>query len=204
MLSNPSSGKMGFAIAKEASDRGAEVVLVSGPTSLPDPTGVEVVRVVTVDEMADSVVSRAAEVDIVVMAAAPADFRPSERSPDKIKKAATGRLTLELVPTPDILEQLRESPGRRLVVGFAAETGDVEASAKEKMVRKGCDLIVANRVGLLGGGFESDLNEVVILDRLGGRLVVESAPKADVAASIWDAVEEFRVAAEAKPSGKPA
>jgi len=191
MLSNPSSGKMGFAVAAEARTRGAEVVLVSGPTSLPNPPGVEVVRVVTVDEMADALVSRVADVDAVVMAAAPADFRPQKRFSEKIKKAGTDKLTLELVATPDILERLRQAPGQRLVVGFAAETSDLEEAAEGKMVRKGCDLIVANRVGLPSGGFESDLNEVVILDRLGGRTKVDSAPKAQVAVAIWDAIEEF-------------
>ena len=204
MLSNPSSGKMGFAVAAEARARGAEVVLVSGPTSLPDPPGVEVVRVVTVDEMAAALMARAVDADALVMAAAPADFRPPKRSPEKIKKAGTDKLTLELVATPDILEQLRQAPGQRLVVGFAAETGEIEAAAQEKMVRKGCDLIVANRVGLPGGGFESDLNEVVILDRLGGRRMVHSAPKAQVAAAIWDAVEDFLERAGADSSAPSA
>jgi phosphopantothenoylcysteine decarboxylase/phosphopantothenate--cysteine ligase len=192
MLSNPSSGKMGFAVAAEAHLRGAKVVLVSGPTSLPDPPGVEVVRVVTVEEMAEALASRVADAGSVVMAAAPADFRPPKRSSEKIKKAGTDKLTLELVATPDILERLRQVPGKRLVVGFAAETSDLEQAAQEKMARKGCDLIVANRVGLPSGGFESDLNEVVIFDRLGGRTKVDSAPKAQVASAIWDAVEEFR------------
>ncbi len=204
MLSNPSSGKMGFAVAVEAHSRGAKVVLVSGPTSLPDPPGVEVVRVVTVDEMADALVSRAANADALVMAAAPADFRPQRRSPEKIKKAGTDKLTLELVATTDILEQLRQAPGQRLVVGFAAETGDLEVAAQEKMVRKGCDLIVANRVGLPGGGFESDLNEVVILDRLGGRTMVDSSPKPEIAAAIWDAVADFNERASAGSSGPSA
>jgi len=201
MLSNPSSGKMGFAVAAEAHARGADVVLVSGPTSLPDPPGIEVVRILSVEEMADALVSRAPAADTVVMAAAPTDFRPSQRYPEKIKKAGTDRLTLDLVATPDILERLRSAPGQRLVVGFAAETNDLEAAALEKMKRKGCDLIVANRVGLPGGGFESDRNEVVILDRLGGRTEVKSAPKAEVAVAIWDAVAEFLERIDRDPSG---
>ncbi len=202
LLSNPSSGKMGFAVAAEARDRGAEVVLVSGPTSLPDPPGVEVLRVVAVEEMAEAMASRVANADIVVMAAAPADFRPPQRASEKIKKAGTDRLTLELVATPDILELLRRVPGERLVVGFAAETGDLEKAAQEKMVRKGCDLIVANRVGIPGGGFESDLNEVVILDRLGGRTKVDTAPKPQVAVAIWDAVEAFHDRVGSDSSGQ--
>jgi phosphopantothenoylcysteine decarboxylase/phosphopantothenate--cysteine ligase len=191
MLTNPSSGKMGYALAREAHARGAEVVLVSGPTSLPDPPGVEMVHVVSSEEMADAMVSHAEEADFIVMAAAPADFRPAVASTEKIKKQGADKLTLELVPTPDILGRLRDVPGHRLVVGFAAETSNLETSAQEKMQRKGCDLIVANRIGSPGAGFESDLNEVVILDRLGGRIEIASAPKTDVAAAIWDAAQAF-------------
>jgi phosphopantothenoylcysteine decarboxylase/phosphopantothenate--cysteine ligase len=204
MLSNPSSGKMGFALAREARARGAAVVLVSGPTSLPDPAGVEVVRVVSAAEMADAMVSRVENVDVVVMAAAPADFRPAQPSADKIKKEGADKLNLELVATPDILTSLCAAPGQRLVVGFAAETGDLESAAREKMERKGCDLMVANRVGLPGAGFESDRNEVIILDRLDGRIEVDSAPKAQVAAAIWDAVEAFHSRVAAESSGQRA
>jgi phosphopantothenoylcysteine decarboxylase/phosphopantothenate--cysteine ligase len=204
MLSNPSSGKMGYALAREARDRGAEVVLVSGPTALPDPAGVEVVRVVSVAEMADAMMSHVEQVDVVVMAAAPADFRPAQPSPDKIKKAGADKLTLELVATPDILALMRDAPGARLVIGFAAETGDLELAAREKLRRKGCDLIVANRVGLPGAGFESDLNEVMILDRLDGRIEVGPAPKSQVAAAIWDAAQDFRGRVAAESSGQQA
>ncbi|MFQ5742272.1 MAG: bifunctional phosphopantothenoylcysteine decarboxylase/phosphopantothenate--cysteine ligase CoaBC [Acidobacteriota bacterium] len=192
LLTNPSSGKMGFAMAEAARRHGAEVVLISGPSPLPDPVGVETVRVETASEMAAAVLDRAASVEAVVMAAAVADFRPLNPDGQKIKKLEAGRLMMELVPTGDILEQLASLPGERLVVGFAAETSEVEARAQEKMLRKGCDLMVANRVGVEGGGFESDTNEVVILDRLGGRRPVGPASKAQVAESIWQAVGDFR------------
>jgi phosphopantothenoylcysteine decarboxylase/phosphopantothenate--cysteine ligase len=203
MLTNPSSGKMGFALAREAHARGADVVLVSGPTFLPDPPGIETVRVVSSEEMADAMVSHAERADFVVMAAAPADFRPAVASTEKIKKQGADKLTLELVPTPDILERLRDVPGQRLIVGFAAETSNLESAAREKLERKGCDLIVANRVGSPGAGFESDLNEVVILDRLGGRTEVTSAPKTQVAVAIWDAAEAFGGNTDAEPSSEP-
>ena len=192
MLTNPSSGKMGYAVAASARRLGAEVTLVSGPTSLPDLPGVHVVRVVSAAEMATAVMKRAEESDVVVMAAAVADFRPVDESSEKLRKAGREALTVELVPTVDILSKVADLPGERLVVGFAAETSDVEERGREKMFRKGCDMIVANRVGVPDSGFEADDNEVVVLDRLGGKAAFGPLSKAQVADSIWEAIVDFR------------
>lgn len=203
VITNPSSGKMGYALAEVARQLGAEVDLVSGPTLLADPPGVEVVRVATTGEMAEAVEARATGANIVVMAAAPADFRMPESHAYKVKKADVSGLSLELVPTPDILSRLADLPGDRLLVGFAAETSDLEEGAAEKMTRKGCDMIVANQVGVAGFGFEADANEVVILDRLGGRRQSGPAAKIKIAAAIWAAVEEFRERAAGGDSSSP-
>jgi phosphopantothenoylcysteine decarboxylase/phosphopantothenate--cysteine ligase len=165
-ISNPSSGKMGYAIAQVAARRGGEVVLVSGPTLLPDPEGVKVVRVVTAEEMARAVEAEAGEMDLFVGAAAVSDYRPAQVAPQKIKKGE-GEETLVLSRTPDILAGL----GRRfagtaaapVLVGFAAETEEVIARAREKLKRKGCDLVVANKVGGPGAGFGSDSNRVALV-----------------------------------------
>lgn len=200
ILTNPSTGKMGYALAAAAARRGAEVTLVSGPTQLPDPVGVTTERVIDAEQMSDAMLRGAAAADIVIMAAAVSDFRPVERSGEKLKKGDGRGLRPELEPTPDILMALRELPGERTIVGFAAETSDLEPRAREKLERKGCDLIVANRVGAAGSGFGADTNAVIILDRLGGRHEVERSPKADVARAVLDAVTRYRArAGEAAP-----
>ena len=164
-VGNRSSGKMGYALAGAARSRGANVVLVSGPSELPPPAGVEVIRVTTATEMRDAVVPRAARADVVIMAAAVADYAPATSNPQKIHKDAD-TLTLTLVRTPDILAELGQQRGaneRPLLVGFAAETTDVVASARRKQREKAVDLVVANDVSRTDAGFEVDTNEVTLV-----------------------------------------
>ena len=182
-IGNRSSGKMGYAIAEAARDRGANVTLVSSQTSLRAPYGVEFVRADTAEEMRKEVVGRALGADILVMAAAVADFRPVAEAEHKIKKSGGG-LTLELRETADVLA---EAAGDRLVkVGFAAESRDLVANAREKMRRKGVDLMVANNITDEGSGFGSDTNRVVIIDSDGVLDELPLLPKAEVAHLLLD------------------
>jgi len=193
-LGNRSSGLQGYALARAAAARGAEVVLVAANTALPDPAGVQVVAVETTAELRDAVLEAAATADAVVMAAAPADFRPTTVSGTKIKKADDGSApSIVLEQNPDVLRELaadRRRPGQ-VVVGFAAETGDGTSSvldlARAKLTRKGCDLLVVNDVG--GGKvFGSADNEAVLLGADGSATEVPRGSKAAVARAIWDAV----------------
>ncbi|WP_457202918.1 bifunctional phosphopantothenoylcysteine decarboxylase/phosphopantothenate--cysteine ligase CoaBC [Nocardioides sp. HB32] len=193
-LGNRSSGLQGYALARAAAARGAEVTLVAANTSLPDPAGVKVVRVETTGQLRDEVVSAAASADAVVMAAAPADFRPVDPSGTKIKKAADGSApSIDLTQNPDILHELsteRARPGQ-VIVGFAAETGDDTGSvldlARAKLARKGCDLLVVNDVS--GGAvFGSPENEAVILAADGAAVEVPRGSKAALAHVVWDEV----------------
>lgn len=163
-LSNRSSGKMGYAIAEAARDRGAEVVLVSGPVSLPEPPGLELVNITSTLELYDEVTSRAPMMNAVIQAAAPADFRPKNVSSIKIKKGA-GDMALELVKNPDIARTLgeRKAPGQVLVI-FAAETNDVWENARGKLLKKNADMVIANDVTAPGAGFSVDTNLVTIID----------------------------------------
>jgi phosphopantothenoylcysteine decarboxylase/phosphopantothenate--cysteine ligase len=165
-ISNPSSGKMGYALAAVAARRGAEVVLVSGPTLLPDPAGVRVVRVGTAEEMARAVEGATGAMDLFIGAAAVSDYRPAVSAPQKIKKGA-GDEVMTLTRTPDILGALGERLGGRpdgpVLVGFAAETEEVIAHAREKLKGKRCDLVVANKVGGPGAGFGADTNRVALV-----------------------------------------
>ncbi len=165
-ISNPSSGKMGYALAAVAARRGAEVVLVSGPTALPEPPGVRTVRVETADEMARAVEAAAGPMDLFVGAAAVSDYRPAVAAPHKLKKQPGGE-TLQLTRTQDILAGLGARLGGRadgpVLVGFAAETEDVIANAREKLKGKRCDLVVANKVGGPGAGFGADTNRVALV-----------------------------------------
>jgi len=189
-LSNPSSGRMGYAVAEAARDRGAEVVLVSGPTALPAPWGVEVVRVESALEMREAILGRYSWAQAVVMAAAVADYRPAEVSREKEPKVAVEKV-LRLLPNPDILKELGENKGSRVLVGFAMETGEGLARAKEKLLRKNLDLIVLNWVNREGVGFGSFENEVVLLLRDGRVLELPRMPKRQVADRILDLVKEF-------------
>ncbi|MGZ4469550.1 MAG: bifunctional phosphopantothenoylcysteine decarboxylase/phosphopantothenate--cysteine ligase CoaBC [Nocardioidaceae bacterium] len=193
-LGNRSSGLQGYALARTAASRGAEVTLVAANVVLPDPAGVKVVRVETTAQLRDAVLAAAATADAVVMAAAPADFRPRSVSGSKIKKADDGSAPLlDLEQNPDILAELSRTRPRagQVVVGFAAETGDDAGSvlehARAKLARKGCDLLVVNDVS--GGKvFGETHNEAVVLDDAGESTAVPRASKAVLAHVIWDRV----------------
>jgi phosphopantothenoylcysteine decarboxylase/phosphopantothenate--cysteine ligase len=194
-LGNRSSGKMGFAVAAEAARRGAEVVLVAGPTPLPTPAGVRRFDVETALEMRDAVFGELPRATIVVKAAAVADFRPTESSARKLKKEELpegASLRLELQRTPDILEEICRDKGRRVVVGFAAESHEVIEAAHRKLARKGCDLLVANDVSREGSGFDADDNTVVFVWPGGEIEELPSLPKPEVAAQLLDRVEKLR------------
>jgi phosphopantothenoylcysteine decarboxylase/phosphopantothenate--cysteine ligase len=161
-ISNPSSGKMGYAIAEAARQRGAEVILISGPTNLTPPTGVRSVSVRTACDMYAAVLQAFDQADIVIKAAAVSDYRPKQFFPYKVKKTEDVQ-TVELVRNPDILADLGQRKGNRVLVGFAAETEDLLANARKKVQAKHLDMIVANDVGQAGSGFQSDANKVLIL-----------------------------------------
>jgi phosphopantothenoylcysteine decarboxylase/phosphopantothenate--cysteine ligase len=186
-VSNRSSGRMGYAVAAAALRRGARVTLVSGPTSLQPPRGCEVVRVETAAEMSDALRSRVTAADVVVMVAAVADYRPSEVATAKIKKKAA-RLELSLEKTEDILSGLAAARGRRVVVGFAAETNDVRANAIAKLQDKGLDLIVANDVAAPGSGFEVATNAALLIDREGREVATGLVTKDELADRVLDGV----------------
>ena len=189
-VGNRSSGKMGYALAAAARSRGATVVLVSGPTDLQPPPAVELIRVTTAAEMRDVVVARAPQADAVIMAAAVADYAPSAAPPQKIHKDSD-TLTLSLVRTPDILSELgkmRTGSGRPVLVGFAAETTDVVASARRKRREKAVDLVVANDVSRSDAGFEVDTNEVTLVTA-DGEETLPLQPKSAIAAQVIQRVE---------------
>ena len=190
-LSNRSSGRMGYRVAEAARDRGARVILVSGPTSLPAPAGIERVTVRSAEDMARAVSERVGEAGVVVMAAAVADYRAARVSPSKVKKTA-GPLTLELVRTGDILRSLGQAKGERTLVGFAAETDHVIENARTKLREKNLDLIVANDVSREDAGFGTETNAAVLLDREGGEVPVPLGSKRALAEAIWDRVITLR------------
>ncbi len=188
-VGNRSSGRMGYALAAAARRMGASVALISGPTSINPPRGVEVIEVETAGEMWDEVVTRAPECDVVIMAAAVADFTPSLKSDEKIKKEGRDGLVLELGPTRDILKHLGAVKTQgQVVVGFAAETADLVSRALEKIRDKGSDLLVANDVATPGSGFDSDNNQAVLLFADGRVLELDLMPKADLAVRIWEEI----------------
>jgi phosphopantothenoylcysteine decarboxylase/phosphopantothenate--cysteine ligase len=189
-ISNPSSGRMGYAVAEAARDRGAEVVLVSGPTCLKAPWGVEVVRVESALEMRQAILERYPWAKAVVMAAAVADYRPAEVLKDKEPKVEAEK-TIRLVPNPDILKELGERKEGRVLVGFAMETASGLERAKEKLRRKNLDLIALNWVNREGVGFGSSENEVVLIARDGRVLELPRMEKRQVAHRILDLVKEF-------------
>ena len=199
-VSNRSTGTMGYRLAEAARDRGARVVLVSGPTALPAPSGVTFEGVRSAVEMKAAVDRHAGEATVVIAAAAVSDYRPPEPSPSKLKKT-DGPLRLELVRTPDILKSLGDAKGSRLLVGFAAETEDLLANARRKLEAKNLDLIVANDVTAEGAGFGGETNAVVLLRRDGQRRDVPLASKREVAERILDEVIALRAA---KPVPTPA
>jgi phosphopantothenoylcysteine decarboxylase/phosphopantothenate--cysteine ligase len=186
-LSNRSSGKMGYALAQAAARRGAKTILVTGPTGLTPPAGVDVVHVETAQEMHDAVLAKLEVADVIVKAAAVADYRPARRSPQKLKKTA-GVPQIVLEETPDILEAIGRRKGRRILVGFAAETEDLHANARRKLRAKHLDLMVANEVGRPDTGFDADTNRVTLLDADGTAEELPLLSKPDVAERILDRV----------------
>jgi len=186
-IGNNSSGKMGYALAEAARDRGADVVLVSGPSALPGPVAVEIVRVRRAAEMRDAVIAGCAGADVLIMAAAVADYQPVETVRDKIKREQAETLSIPMVPTPDILMEVG-SREALLKVGFAAESQDLIANARRKIENKQLDLIVANDITASDAGFATDNNRVVILDSAGGQAQLPLMPKYDVAWHILDRI----------------
>jgi phosphopantothenoylcysteine synthetase/decarboxylase len=196
-LSNRSSGKMGYAIVKAALASRHEVVLVSGPVALSPSDGAEVVSVESAEDMYDAVAERIGGVDAAVMTAAVADYRPAKVSDDKIKKSGE-RLVLELERTRDILGSARDLMAfDGVLVGFAAETGNIEAYARGKLERKGCDFIVANDVSQEGIGFQSDQNEVTVFYRNGSSQHLPRASKKEIGESLVKIIEGVLVARRA-------
>ncbi len=195
-ISNRSSGKMGYALAEAAAARGGRVILVSGPVHLPPPAGVEVIPVHTAVEMRNAVFEHLGPADIVIKAAAVADFHLSRVPDQKVKKTAA-RISLELDPTPDILAELGRKKGDRLLIGFAAETQNLQQEARRKLESKNCDMVVANFVGSSESGFESDQNEVVLVLRTGENIPLPKAPKRQVADHIFDEILKLRLALHA-------
>ncbi len=194
-LSNPSSGRMGYAVARAAAMRGARVLLVSGPTELPDPAGVELKRVTSAEEMAAAVLPEVASCQLLVAAAAVADQRPKERAGQKVKKRE-GEEALTLVRTSDVLlaaSAAAPAQGPRpILVGFAAETENVLANAREKLARKRLDLIAANDVSEAGAGFAAASNRLTLIDRLGQVAPLERMSKEDAAHALLDRVIALR------------
>jgi phosphopantothenoylcysteine decarboxylase/phosphopantothenate--cysteine ligase len=197
-ITNDSSGKMGYLLAEEASRLGAQVTLVSAPTALPAPEGIELVRVQSAQDMLEAVLSRLEQTDVIFKAAAVADYRPALKAEQKIKKSAE-TLTLELVKNQDILKEIGARKQTQFVVGFAAETEKLDEYALDKLKRKNCDLLVANDVSQEGAGFGTDTNIVKIFDSGG---LVESLPmmsKTEVARKLLKLVAE-RLPAAGKDS----
>lgn len=193
-ISNRSSGKMGYALAAAARARGAEVVLVTGPTTLPIPHGIESVEICTAEEMTKAMQARLSWSTVVVMAAAVADFRPTRPSVHKMKKTGAARLHLALEQTEDIVTLLARQRTSQVIVGFAAETENVAQQAGEKLMRKGLDLIVGNNVAEAGSGFGSDTSAAVLIDRIGRTTAIPVMPKRALADAIFDAINALRVA----------
>jgi phosphopantothenoylcysteine decarboxylase/phosphopantothenate--cysteine ligase len=192
-LTNRSSGKMGYALAEAAARRGARTILVSGPVDLDAPAGVDWVPVRSTEEMRAAVMSRAAGADILVMAAAVADYRPAAVHANKIKRSE-GRVTLDLEPTADILTGLGRAKLHAVVVGFAAETNRLVENAREKLQRKGADMIVANDVTQEGAGFDTDTNIVTLVLRDGRDVPLPKMSKREVADKILDQAIALRAA----------
>jgi phosphopantothenoylcysteine decarboxylase/phosphopantothenate--cysteine ligase len=192
-LSNRSSGKMGYALAEAARQRGARVLLVSGPVNLQAPAGVKLISVRTARQMRDAVMEYLEEATIIIKAAAVADFHVEQVPAQKIKKTPA-RFSLELSPTPDILAEVGAKRGDRLLIGFAAETQDLVREARRKLETKNCDMVVGNLVGNEGLGFETDENAVTLVTRKGDVIPVPAAKKIAIAHRILDEALRLRLA----------
>lgn len=194
-ISNRSSGKQGYALAQAALDRGADVTLITGPSALPVPVGAHLVRVESAAQMADAVLAACPQADVLLMAAAVADFRPAQAAADKLKKTAVPELALER--TVDILsavaEKRQQTPGGRptVVVGFAAESRDLIENARDKVLRKRLDLIAANDISAVDAGFSVDTNRITLLDRAGCTEELPLLSKMEVAEHIIARVEQL-------------
>lgn len=189
VIANHSSGKMGFAVAEAARDRGASVSIVSAPTALPDPFGIEVVKVQSALQMKDALHSECSDADALVMAAAVADWRPSSASERKVKKGASNTWEVELTKNPDIIAGIVSE--RLVKVGFAAESEDLLANAESKLLSKGLHLIAANDITAGDSGFGVDTNRVVLLDREGNQEALPLMSKYDVGCAILDRVTNY-------------
>jgi phosphopantothenoylcysteine decarboxylase/phosphopantothenate--cysteine ligase len=190
-ISNRSSGKMGYAVAEAALAEGHDVVLISGPVNLEAPQNTKLISVSTCNEMFEAVHRHAHQCDICVLCAAVADYKPANVSSTKIKKRGE-KFSLELVPTPDILNSLGQWQDRQFVlVGFAAETDHLEENAAKKLRAKHCDIIVANDVSSANSGIESDVNEVTILFRDGNKTKISRAPKKIIARELVKIFSNF-------------
>jgi phosphopantothenoylcysteine decarboxylase/phosphopantothenate--cysteine ligase len=198
-ITNRSSGKMGYAVAEAAAKRGARVILISGPVNLETPAGVERVDVRSAEEMHRAVMERAGEASMVILAAAVADYRPAERRPEKIKKA-NAPLAISLEPTTDILANVAKNKGRKIVVGFAAETDHVAENARKKLASKNADLIVANDVTAEGAGFDRDTNVVTLFSRDSRDLALPKLSKSEVAQRILDEALRLRTVLQVSPA----
>jgi phosphopantothenoylcysteine decarboxylase/phosphopantothenate--cysteine ligase len=199
-LTNRSSGKMGYALARAGLSRGAEVTLVSGPTALPPPARARLVRVGTAAEMRAAVIAEFPRATAVIMAAAVSDYSPEKFAPRKVKKGV-GPIRLDLKPNPDILQELGATKNEQILIGFAAETDELVANAKKKLHEKNLDLIVANDVTLAGSGFEEDTNVATILDRKGNVQSLPLMTKEELAERIFDFLRVLRSGQPQSPIG---
>lgn len=192
-ITNRSSGKMGYAIAQAAAERGARVILISGPVSIPAPGGVEVVRINTALEMREAVMNHLSEATVIIKAAAVADYHLASVPTQKVKKTAM-RLSLELDPTPDILAEVGQKKSDKLLIGFAAETQNLVEEARRKLTSKNCDMVVGNLVNVAANvGFEADENEVTLVMRGGEVAPLQRASKHTVAHRIFDEALKLRL-----------
>ena len=194
VITNRSSGKMGYAIAEKAAGRGARVILVSGPVAITPPPNVEMIRVESAEQMKNAVLANLDPATIFISVAAVADYRPANPADQKMKKTAS-RLSIELEPTTDILAEVGRRKGDRIVIGFAAETQNLLAEGKRKLEAKNCDMVVANLVGPDGTGFEGDENEVLLITGDKEARLIPKAAKKEIARHILDAILQLRLTA---------
>ncbi len=194
-ITNHSSGKMGYAIARNAAMRGAEVTLISGPVNLSAPSGIKLVQIESTNDMLDAVKEYFDNCDVLIKAAAPSDFRPLNYNDKKIKKRDTDseNMSIELTRNPDIAAYFGKIKGKRIMVGFAAETNNMEEYALSKMKEKNFDFIVANDVTREGAGFKGDTNIVSIIDRSGKRENLPIMTKNDLSSVILDKVKALLI-----------
>jgi len=189
-ITNRSSGKMGYALAQAAKDRGAKVILISGPSNISHPAGIDIIKVQTAEAMRQQVLSHLNQSTVLIMAAAVSDYRPSAPSKQKIKKKLS-KWSLEMEPTVDILSEISKRSAKQLLVGFAAETENIISNAKKKLKQKKLHLIVANDITLKDSGFESDYGTVSLLDKYGEVKNLPRLPKRQIAEIILDKIEEL-------------